>query len=255
MIPARLDAAIAEDRANGWLPMAVVATVGTTSTTSVDPVEAIAAICRRERIWLHVDAAYAGVAAIVPEYAWILRGAADADSLVVNPHKWLFTPFDLSVLYCRRMDVVRTAFSLTPEYLKTGESGDRPEPDGHRHSAWTDDFARSSCGWCCGTSALTDLRDRLGEHMRLARLFASWVDESDDFERVAPVPFSVVCFVASGDDAFNERLLDAVNASGEIFISHTRLQRPLHAATRDRQSAHDRNARAPRVGALARARA
>ena len=222
MIPSALDAAIAEDRANGWLPMAVVATVGTTSTTSVDPVENILTICQRERIWLHVDAAYAGVAAIVPEYSWILRGAAGADSLVVNPHKWLFTPFDLSVLYCRRMDVVRTAFSLTPEYLKTGEAGsvqnlmDTGIQLGRR-------FRALKLWMVLRHFGAAGLRDRLSEHMRLARLFASWVDDSDDFERVAPVPFSVVCFVASGDDAFNERLLDAVNASGEIFISHTRL--------------------------------
>jgi aromatic-L-amino-acid/L-tryptophan decarboxylase len=222
MIPSALDAAIAEDRANGWLPMAVVATVGTTSTTSVDPVENILTICQRERIWLHVDAAYAGVAAIVPEYSWILQGTAGADSLVVNPHKWLFTPFDLSVLYCRRMDVVRTAFSLTPEYLKTGEAGsvqnlmDTGIQLGRR-------FRALKLWMVLRHFGAAGLRDRLSEHMRLARLFASWVDDSDDFERVAPVPFSVVCFVASGDDAFNERLLDAVNASGEIFISHTRL--------------------------------
>jgi aromatic-L-amino-acid decarboxylase len=222
MIPSALDAAIAEDRANGWLPMAVVATVGTTSTTSVDPIENILTICQRERIWLHVDAAYAGVAAIVPEYSWILQGAAGADSLVVNPHKWLFTPFDLSVLYCRRMDVVRTAFSLTPEYLKTGEAGsvqnlmDTGIQLGRR-------FRALKLWMVLRHFGAAGLRDRLSEHMRLARLFASWVDDSDDFERVAPVPFSVVCFVASGDDAFNERLLDAVNASGEIFISHTRL--------------------------------
>src|SRR5439155_7798598 len=109
-----LNAAIAEDRAAGWLPIAVVATVGTTSTTSVDPVPAIADICARERLWLHVDAAYAGVAAMLPSHARVLDGADRADSVVVNPHKWLFTPFDLSAFYCRRMDVVRAAFSLTP---------------------------------------------------------------------------------------------------------------------------------------------
>ena len=114
MRPDALAAAIADDRAAGYVPLAVVATVGTTSTTSVDPVEEIAAICERERVWLHVDAAYAGVAALLPDHRWILRGAERADSIVVNPHKWLFTPFDLSVLYCRRMDVLRAAFSLTP---------------------------------------------------------------------------------------------------------------------------------------------
>src|SRR5262245_12916190 len=223
MIPSALDAAIADDRANGWLPMAVVATVGTTSTTSVDPVKAIAEICRREWIWLHVDAAYAGVAAIVPEYSWILDGAADADSLVVNPHKLLFTPFDLSALYCRRMDVLRTAFSLTPEYLKTGEAGtvnnlmDTGIQLGRR-------FRALKLWMVLRHFGAAGLRDRLSEHMRLARLFAEWIDASDDFERLAPVPFSVVCFRASGDDALNERLLDAVNASGEIFISHTRVK-------------------------------
>src|SRR3954462_11144456 len=117
-----LAAAVAEDRAAARIPVAGVATVGSTSTTSVDPVEDIATICTRERIWLHVDAAYAGVAAMVPGSEWILRGAELADSLVVNPHKWLFTPFDLSAFYCRRMDVIRAAFTLTPEYLKTVEA-------------------------------------------------------------------------------------------------------------------------------------
>src|SRR5207245_8646488 len=110
------------DRAAGWMPFAVVATVGTTSTTSVDPVPAIADICARERLWLHVDAAYGGVAAMLPSHAHVLDGAERADSLVVNPHKWLFTPFDLSAFYCRRMDVVRAAFSITPEYLKTSDA-------------------------------------------------------------------------------------------------------------------------------------
>src|SRR5439155_8362252 len=106
---------IADDRAAGLMPMAIVATVGTTSTTSIDPVPAIAEIAAREGLWLHVDAAYGGVAAMLPSHARILDGAERADSLVVNPHKWLFTPFDLSAFYCRRMDVVRAAFSLTPE--------------------------------------------------------------------------------------------------------------------------------------------
>ncbi len=110
-----LEAAIREDRAAGILPMAVVATVGTTATTSIDPVPEIAAICARERIWLHVDAAYGGAAAMLPSHAHVLDGAAQAESFVVNPHKWLLTPFDLSAFYCRRMDLVRATFSLTPD--------------------------------------------------------------------------------------------------------------------------------------------
>jgi len=224
MRPELLTQAIAEDREAGLLPIAVVATVGSTSATSVDPVRPIADICARERLWLHVDAAYAGVAAMVPGYEWILDGADRADSLVTNPHKWLFTPFDLSVLYCRRMDVVRQAFSLTPEYLKTseGEAGVRNLMDtgiqlGRR-------FRALKLWMILRHFGADGLRKHLAEHMRLARLFASWVDSSTRFERVAPVPFSVVCFRLRGaDDATHARVLDAVNASGEVFLSHTKL--------------------------------
>jgi len=216
--------AVAEDRAAGLLPLAVVATVGSTSATSVDPVGAIADICARERMWLHVDAAYAGVAAMVPGYEWILDGADRADSLLTNPHKWLFTPFDLSVLYCRRMDVVRQTFTLTPEYLKTseGEAGVRNLMDtgiqqGRR-------FRALKLWMILRHFGAEGLRKHLAEHMRLARLFASWVDASTRFERVAPVPFSVVCFrLRDADDAAHARVLDAVNASGDVFLSHTKL--------------------------------
>ena len=222
MQPEALTAAIADDRRAGVLPVAVVATVGTTSTTSVDPVGAIADECARARVWLHVDAAYAGVAAMLPEYEWLLRDAARADSLVVNPHKWLFTPFDLSALYCRRMDVVRAAFSLTPEYLRTSESRDvRNLMDtgiqlGRR-------FRALKLWMVLRHFGAEGIRARLAEHIRLARLFASWVDESEDFERTAPVPFSVVCFRACADDEFNAVLLETINGSGEIFLSHTKL--------------------------------
>lgn len=224
MRPDLLAHAIAADRAAGLLPIAVVATVGSTSSTSVDPVGDIAAVCQRERVWLHVDAAYAGVAAMVPGYEWILRGAAKADSLVVNPHKWLFTPFDLSVLYCRRMDVLRQAFALTPEYLKTSEgtAGVRNLMDtgiqlGRR-------FRALKLWMILRHFGADGLRAHLSEHMRLARLFAEWVDGSDLFERVAPVPFSVVCFRLRGgaDDQVHQGVLDLVNASGEVFLSHTK---------------------------------
>jgi aromatic-L-amino-acid decarboxylase len=223
-----LASTITEDRSDGWLPLAVVATVGTTSSTSVDPVRQIAAICRRESIWLHVDAAYAGVAAMVPGYEWILDGAEEADSLVVNPHKWMFTPFDLSVLYCRDMDLIRAVFALTPEYLKTIEAApvrnlmDTGIQLGRRFRALKLWMVMRHFG-------ADGIRARLAEHMRLARLFASWIDASAEFERVAPVPFSVVCFRArtgttdEDADVFNQRVLDAVNSTGEIFISHTRL--------------------------------
>jgi aromatic-L-amino-acid decarboxylase len=225
MRPELLATTIAADRAAGLLPMAVVATVGSTSSTSVDPVDEIATICAHERVWLHIDAAYAGVAAMVPGYEWILRGADRADSLVVNPHKWLFTPFDLSVLYCRRMDVLRQAFSLTPEYLKTseGEAGVRNLMDtgiqlGRR-------FRALKLWMVLRHFGADGLRAHLAEHMRLARLFAEWIDRSDRFERVAPVPFSVVCFRLRGkaSDEEHARVLDAINASGDVFLSHTKL--------------------------------
>lgn len=227
-----LHAAIAEDRAAGVRPLAVVATIGTTSTTSVDPVRDIVGICRREGVWLHVDAAYAGVTAIIPAYRKHFDGWEDADSVVVNPHKWLFTPLDLSAFFCRRMDIVRQAFTLVPEFLRTpeGERGVRNLMDtgiqlGRR-------FRALKLWMVLRHFGAERIREVLEEHMRLARLFAEWIDGNPDFERMAPVPFSVVCFravprhLSLSDvelDAFNERLLDAINAGGEIFLSHTRL--------------------------------
>jgi len=223
MRPDALEAALTRDRRAGATPLAIVATVGTTSTTSVDPLEAIAAIARRERVWLHVDAAYAGVAAMLPDYSWILRGAGQADSLVVNPHKWLFTPFDISVLYCRRMDTLRAAFALTPEYLKTVEAApvqnlmDTGVQLGRR-------FRALKLWMVLRHFGADGLRARLAEHIRLAQLFARWVTDHPDFSLMAPAPFSVVCFRANGPDSLNEQLLDRVNASGEVFVSHTKLE-------------------------------
>jgi aromatic-L-amino-acid decarboxylase len=227
----RLAAAIAEDRAAGRQPLAVVATAGTTSTTSVDPVREVADICEREGLWLHVDAAYAGVCGMVPGYEWVLDGVTRADSIVVNPHKWLFTPFDLSAFYTRHMDTLKAAFSLVPEYLRTSEGTavhnlmDTGVQLGRR-------FRALKLWMVLRYFGADGVRSRLAEHIRLAQLFAGWVDESPDFERLAPAPFSVVCFRAvpgrwAGDDRaldeFNERLLEAVNRTGEVFLSHTRL--------------------------------
>ena len=226
-----LNRAVEDDRSAGSLPVAVVATVGTTSTTSIDPVAEVSEVCERESLWLHVDAAYAGAAAIVPETAAVLDGCDRADSLVVSPHKWLFTPFDLSAFYCRRMDTLKASFALTPDYLSTTETGVTNLMDtgiqlGRRFRAlklWAVLRYFGAAG----------IRSRLGEHMRLARLFAGWVDESDSLERLAPVPLSVVCFRANPVDSpltdaqldtLNARLLERVNASGDVFLSHTRLK-------------------------------
>lgn len=230
--PGALAAAIADDRRNGVTPLAVVATVGTTAVTSVDPVAAIADICSRERLWLHVDAAYAGAAAMVPGREDTLAGCDRADSFVVNPHKWLFTPFDLSAFYCRRMDRLREAFSLTPDYLESREAEpvrnlmDTGVQLGRR-------FRALKLWMVLRHFGAEGIRRRLAEHMRLADLFAGWVDASDVFERLAPVPFSVVCFRAcpkeladdqAALDDLNARLLDGVNATGDVFLSHTRLE-------------------------------
>jgi aromatic-L-amino-acid decarboxylase len=233
MRPDALRDAISEDRAAGLLPIAVVATVGTTATTSVDPVPDIADICGRERLWLHVDAAYAGVAAMLPDHAHILKGAERADSVVLNPHKWLFAPVDISVLYCRRMDVLRAAFALTPEHiLRTSEAA--PVKNLMDTGIQLGRRFRSLKLWMILRSfGARGIRERLAEHIRLARLFASWVDAHPDFERLAPVPLSVVCFrwnpvgrnLSAADlDAANERLVDLINQQGDVFLSHTKLR-------------------------------
>lgn len=230
MQPRMLRAAIEKDRGEGVIPVAVVATVGSTSTTSIDPVTEIADICSGQNVWLHVDAAYGGVAAILPEIRDLMRGIDRADSVVVNPHKWLFTPFDLSALYCRRMDVVRDAFSLVPTYLQTIEMPavknlmDTGIQLGRR-------FRALKLWAILRYFGAEGLQNRLAEHIRLARLFAEWIDGSEKFERLAPVPFSVVCFRATSPDlsesqldAMNQKLMDEVNAGGEIFISHTKIR-------------------------------
>jgi aromatic-L-amino-acid decarboxylase len=228
--------AIDEDKAAGALPFCVVATVGTTSTSSIDPLPAIADICARHNLWLHVDAAYAGSAAILPEMRHILEGAERADSLVTNPHKWLFTPFDLSVLYSRRMDVLKRAFSLVPEYLKTNDDADAVR-NGMDYGIQLGRRFRALKLWMIIRYFGHDgLAARIREHCRLATLLSSWVEESSDWELLAPVPFSLVCFRActgsteeseasrnSRLDALNEALMNNVNARGKIFLSHTRL--------------------------------
>ncbi len=225
---AALRRAIAEDRAAGWRSIAVSATVGTTATTSVDPVPAIADVAAGEGLWLHVDAAYGGAAAILPERRHVLAGCDRADSLVVNPHKWLFTPIDCSAFYCRRPEVLKRAFSLVPSYLATGE-GSAVE----NYMDWGPQLGRRfralKLWMVLRAFGRRGLQARLREHLRLAAAFAAWVDADPDWERVAPVPFSTVCFrlrprgSAAGDprlDPLNARLLDAVNATGEVFLSH-----------------------------------
>lgn len=222
--------AIAEDRRHGWQPFCVVATVGTTSTTSIDPVPEIADICERENLWLHIDAAYGGAVAVVPEMRHVLSGCNRADSLVMNPHKWLFVPFDFSAFYTHKPEILRRAFSLVPEYLRTAQDHevenlmDYGVQLGRRFRALKLWFVLRYFG-------VEGMAARLREHVRLAQKFAGWIDAHPDFERMAPTPFSLVCFRAhphgideSRLNHFNEQLLEAVNATREVFLSHTKLR-------------------------------
>jgi len=225
MDAAKLREAIEEDKQNGFLPFCVVATVGTTSTTSIDPIEEIIPVCKENAMWLHVDAAYAGSAAIVPELQSCLKGCERADSVVTNPHKWLFTPFDLSVLYCRHLDLLKKAFALVPEYLKTNETVANQMDYGIQLGRR---FRSLKLWFVIRYFGQTGLQTRIREHCRLAKLFASWIEESEDWELLAPVPFALVCFRACPKGAknlneLNEKLMNAVNDGGEAYISHTKL--------------------------------
>ena len=228
MIPEDLAQRMDADAAAGMRPMCVVATAGTTSTTSRDPLEEVAAVARQRGVWFHVDAAYAGVAAIMPEFRWVLKGAELADSLVVNPHKWLFVPMDCSALYVRDEALLRRAFSLVPEYLRTPEEAVRNYMDyglqlGRRFRALKLWFVLRYFG-------AEGLRERLRAHIELAQELAGWIQAQPDWEILAPHPFSVVCFryapagfSALRLDELNARIMDAANATGEIFISHTKI--------------------------------
>ncbi len=238
MDPEALRGAIKEDIREGWRPFSVVATVGTTSTTSIDPVAEIADICEEYGLWLHIDAAYAGAAAVVPEMRWVLDGCDRANSIVVNPHKWLFAPIDISAFYCREPDLLLRTFQLVPEYLKTAE-----EDVVRNYMDYTIQLGRRFRAlklWMIiryfGKNGIARL---LSEHVRMAKEFAGWVDADPGFERLAPVPLSVVCFRANPwakakgqlteqvEDylsKLNERLLNEVNATGKAYLSHTNLR-------------------------------
>jgi aromatic-L-amino-acid decarboxylase len=236
MDPNALRSAIDEDVQSGALPFCVVATVGTTSTSSIDPVPEIVEICAEYKLWLHVDAAYAGSAAVVPELRHILDGCERADSVVTNPHKWLFTPFDLSVLYCRHMEMLRRAFSLVPPaYLETSEA--ETVRNGSEYGIQLGRRFRALKLWMViRYFGHEGLAARIREHCRLAKLLAGWIDESPDWELLAPVPFALLCFRACPSiqdepedvrskrlNALNEAILNGISAGGEALLSHTRL--------------------------------
>jgi aromatic-L-amino-acid/L-tryptophan decarboxylase len=231
---AALRSAIEKDLRSGLLPMAVIATVGTTSTTSLDPVDEIAALCNEYRLWLHVDAAYGGAMALLPEGRYVMKGVEAADSIVVNPHKWLFVPLDFSALYLRRPELLRATFSLIPEYLRgDAEQAERNYMD---YGIQLGRRFRALKAWMVIRSFGTEgLAARIREHIRLARLFASWLDVDPEFELLAPVPMAVVCFRMTPNglgtkqavdqelNGFNRRLVESVNRTGEAYLTHTTL--------------------------------
>ena len=231
MAPDALEQAIEGDLAAGLQPVAVCATIGTTSASSVDPVDRIADVCERHKLWLHVDAAYAGPCAMLPEHAQSFRGVERADSFLMNPHKWMFAPMGVTAFYTAQPEMLRRALSLTPEYLRSQQ-----DPRAVNLMEYAIPLGRPLRGlklWYLMRSFGKEGYQRiLREHIRLARWLADQVDAHPSFERLAPTPFSLVCLRAAPAgvadlDALNERILEAINASGEFFLSHTKLNGKL----------------------------
>lgn len=231
MRPEALEQAIKLDIREGFKPFCVVATVGTTSTTSIDPVPDIANVCEKHGLWLHIDAAYGGSPAIIPEFRYVLDGCDRADSLVFNPHKWLFVPIDASAFYTRKPHILKQAFSLIPEYLRTNEDDqvenlmDYGIQLGRRFRALKLWFTIKYFGQ-------KGLAERIKKSINMAQQLALQIDEHPLFERMAPTPFSTICFRAHPPgwdkkdqlNTFNMQLLDRINASRKLYLSHTSLQ-------------------------------
>lgn len=226
MRPDALRRAIAADLRDGLAPIAVVATVGTTPSTAVDPVQQIADIAAEHSLWLHVDAAYAGAAAMLAEQRHHFVGCERADSFVVNPHKWLFVPMDLTAFYTSRPEHFRNALSLVPEYLRS-----REDPRAVNYMEYSIPLGRRFRAlklWYVLRAFGSDrIAGTIREHIRIAGLLAEWVDAAPEFELLAPAPFSLVCLryrrTGASDseaNAASERLLDAVNETGEFYLSH-----------------------------------
>ncbi|HLL85577.1 MAG TPA: pyridoxal-dependent decarboxylase, partial [Longimicrobium sp.] len=229
----QLRGALDEDERAGCRPLAVIATVGTTSTASVDPVDEIADVCAERGVWLHVDAAYGGAMAVLPEGRWALHGCERADSMVVNPHKWLFVPLDFSALFTRRPDWLRRTFSLVPEYLRGDAAGDDTgERDYMDYGIQLGRRFRALKAWMVFRAfGRSGIEARIREHCRLARLWSSWVEAEEGWEMMAPTTMSVVCFrhspagmPSAAADAHNEAIAARINAEGELYLTHTKLR-------------------------------
>ncbi|NOR54428.1 MAG: aminotransferase class V-fold PLP-dependent enzyme, partial [Candidatus Aminicenantes bacterium] len=229
MVPSLLEEAIEEDKKKGLQPACVVATLGTTSSTAIDPLAAMGDICRRHDVWLHVDAAFAGTAAILPENKWMFEGAEHIDSFVFNPHKWMLTNFDCSAYFVKDPGALIQTFEIHPEYLKTGKDSEVKNfrdwgiQLGRRFRALKLWFVIRSYG-------VEGLQEIVRGHIRLAKMFKGWVEEHETFELMAPVPLSLVCFRLNGGrdeedlNDLNRQLLESLNRTGKIFLTHTTLR-------------------------------
>ena len=225
MRPDLLARQIEKDRHNNKLPCFVAATVGTTSSTAMDPLQEIGDICNQYNIWLHVDAAMAGTAALCPEFRWIIDGLEKADSYCFNPHKWMFTNFDCDCFYVADRKILIQTLSILPEYLrnKATESGqvidyrDWHIPLGRR-------FRSLKLWFVIRHYGVKGLQHHIRRHVELAQLFAAWVEKDDRFELAMPPPLNLVCFRHRGGDEINQTIMDRINASGDLYISHTRMK-------------------------------
>lgn len=230
MIPEELDRAIREDKEKGLKPACVCATVGTTSSTGVDPLDRIGPVCQEHDVWLHVDAAFAGTAAILPEKRWIMNGVEYVDSFVFNPHKWMLTNFDCSAYFVKDPDVLQRTFDIHPEYLKTGV-----DAVVHNYRDWGIQLGRRfralKLWFVLRYYGVEGLQAMIREHIRLADLLKGWIEKDDRFELMAPVDFSLVCFrFNDGDrseeelDALNKKLLECINSTGKTLLTQTTLK-------------------------------
>jgi aromatic-L-amino-acid decarboxylase len=232
-----LEKTVEDDLRAGIRPICVIATIGTTSTTSVDPVKEISELCKKHGIWLHVDAAYGGAAAIITDMRPLFTGWEQADSIIVNPHKWLFTPIDCSVLYCRRPEVLKEAFSLTPEYLRSTEAGEVKNLMDYGISLGRR-FRALKLWMVIRSLGRQGIANAIEQHISYARKLAEMIQAHQSFQLLAPVPFSTLVFrlcptnlpKSNGTatdleiNNLNERLLEAVNQTGQVFLSHTKLR-------------------------------
>ncbi|MEL6822198.1 MAG: pyridoxal-dependent decarboxylase, partial [Calditrichota bacterium] len=214
---------------NGLIPLCVVAACGTTGSTAIDPLEPIGEICKKEKVWFHVDAAYAGTAAMLPEKRWILNGVEHADSYVFNPHKWMFTNFDCTAYYVKDKAALIRTFEILPEYLKTREDSvvnnyrDWGIPLGRRFRALKLWFVIRSFG-------VEGMQSKLRKHIELADRLKSWIEEHPDFQLLAPVPLNTVCFhyapkgsSIAVQNKLNAALLEKLNETGKLYLTHTKL--------------------------------